>query len=225
MMLLPPNERESGRDYAFRMLARNILSCALAPGSMVSENELAQKLKLSRTPVREAIIDLSRVGMVEVLPQRGSRIAYIDPERVQEAQFTRQALDQAACWHVFHHLQSDGLKRLRQNLLLQRSAVDDDDCVGFLTMDAAFHRELYDQAGMSHTYELFRGFMLHYDRVRYLSTEKVDLHVPYGDHCRMVEALADRDLETLQQVAHSHFTRFNPDLETFQRHFPAYFRP
>ena len=50
-----PGER--GRDYALRMLRDNIVTADLAPGSVVSENELAQQLKLSRTPVREAIID------------------------------------------------------------------------------------------------------------------------------------------------------------------------
>ena len=51
--------RETGRDYALRTIKENIIRLELAPGSMVSENELAAAMGLSRTPVREALIELS----------------------------------------------------------------------------------------------------------------------------------------------------------------------
>ena len=61
--------RETGRDYALRILKDNIVRLELEPGSMVSENELASELGLSRTPVREALIELSKVNIVEIYPQ------------------------------------------------------------------------------------------------------------------------------------------------------------
>ena len=63
--------RESGRDYALRCLTENILNLELAPGSMVSENELAAQMGLSRTPVREALMALAKVRLVGVYPPRG----------------------------------------------------------------------------------------------------------------------------------------------------------
>lgn len=76
---------ETAREYARRMLKENIISMDLKPGTMVSENELAAQLGLSRTPVREALMDMSQYGVVDVMPQRGSRISLIDYNLVEEA--------------------------------------------------------------------------------------------------------------------------------------------
>ncbi|MBP0981483.1 MAG: GntR family transcriptional regulator, partial [Oscillospiraceae bacterium] len=61
MKILERLPRETGRDYALRVLKENIINLELAPGSLVSENELSAMLGLSRTPVREALIELSKV--------------------------------------------------------------------------------------------------------------------------------------------------------------------
>ena len=87
--------RETARDYALRMLKRNIASLALKPGCMLSENELSSALGLSRTPIREALIELSKIRIVEILPQRGSRIALIDFGMVEESRFLRLVLETA----------------------------------------------------------------------------------------------------------------------------------
>ena len=58
---------ETAREYARRMLKENIISMDLKPGAMVSENELAAQLGLSRTPVREALMDMSQYGVVDVM--------------------------------------------------------------------------------------------------------------------------------------------------------------
>ncbi len=60
MKLTERDARETGRDYALRMIKDNIIRLELAPGSLISENELAAEMGLSRTPVREALIELSR---------------------------------------------------------------------------------------------------------------------------------------------------------------------
>ena len=85
--------RETGRDYAFRTVKDNIIHLELAPGSQISENELAAELGLSRTPVREALIELSRVKIIEIHPQRKSVVSLIDNELVEEARFMRDVLE------------------------------------------------------------------------------------------------------------------------------------
>ena len=64
--------RESSRDYALRIIKDNIISLRLEPGSQISENELATEMGLSRTPVREALIELAKVKIIETYPQRKS---------------------------------------------------------------------------------------------------------------------------------------------------------
>lgn len=93
MRILARRLRETGRDYALRNLKDNIIHLELKPGSMVSENELAAQMGLSRTPVREALMELSKVRLVDVYPQRGSAVALIDYDLVEEARFMRSVME------------------------------------------------------------------------------------------------------------------------------------
>ena len=95
MLLEERSADESARDYALRMLKKNIVSMAIKPGEMVSEKEIAMQLGISRTPVREALQDLAKWQMVEILPQRGSRVALIDYALVEESRFLRLVLEKA----------------------------------------------------------------------------------------------------------------------------------
>ena len=89
MKLLERLPRETGRDYALRNIKENIINLELAPGSQISENELAAEMGLSRTPVREALIELSRVKIIEIHPQKKSTVPLIDYELVEESRLNK----------------------------------------------------------------------------------------------------------------------------------------
>ncbi len=93
MNITPKNVDETGRAYALRILKQNISDTTLRPGTLLSENELSKMLGLSRVPVREALIELSKSDIIEILPQRGSRVALIDLKLVDEAGFFRRTLE------------------------------------------------------------------------------------------------------------------------------------
>lgn len=112
--------KETAREYALRVLKENIISLELAPGSMVSENELSSELGLSRTPVREALIDLSKTQIVDVLPQRGSRISLIDYNYVEESRFLRSVLESAVVELICESEIPMDLTNLEHNLKLQQ---------------------------------------------------------------------------------------------------------
>lgn len=93
MNITPKNVDETGRAYALRILKQNISDTTLRPRTLLSENELSKMLGLSRVPVREALIELSKSDIIEILPQRGSRVAPIDLKLVEEAGFFRRTLE------------------------------------------------------------------------------------------------------------------------------------
>ena len=70
---------ETAREYAYRMIREQIISLGLKPGEAFNDMEFAAKIGVSRTPVREAVIQLSEESrIIEIFPQRGMRIALID---------------------------------------------------------------------------------------------------------------------------------------------------
>ena len=74
-------------------LRSDILLARLPPGELLSENQQAQRLGVSRTPVREAIQRLVREGWVQVWPQRGSVVALMSLQRIRDALFVREAVE------------------------------------------------------------------------------------------------------------------------------------
>src|SRR4051812_2280005 len=84
------------RDHAYDRLRAAIVTADLEPGRQLSETELAGRLGISRTPVREALVRLRDDRLVEVVPQLGTFVARIRDSAVADAQFIREALECAA---------------------------------------------------------------------------------------------------------------------------------
>ena len=72
----------SGTRWAYDTIRGKILSLDFAPGQALDEQELLASLGLSRTPIREALIQLAAEGLVEMLPNRGAKVARIDLENL-----------------------------------------------------------------------------------------------------------------------------------------------
>lgn len=93
--ITPPLQRETVRSYVYRMLYDNIMSLHLPPGSAMSEQEVADLLKTSRTPVREAFIHLGQDHLLDILPQRGTFVARLHTQMIREARFMRVVMEEA----------------------------------------------------------------------------------------------------------------------------------
>src|SRR5690242_15180309 len=110
------------RVEAYDALRASIISLQRTPGQRLSEAELARELGVSRTPVREAIIQLRAEGLVEVAPQLGSFVSKISLRSVREAQFAREALESAAVRAAAQRLDGATAERLRQNIAADRKS-------------------------------------------------------------------------------------------------------
>ena len=80
-------------ETVYNILRRNIINLNLVPGSQISEKEISEKMNVSRTPVREAFIKLSKEALVSILPQKGTFVSKIDLSRVQEERFLRETIE------------------------------------------------------------------------------------------------------------------------------------
>ncbi len=216
--------RESGRDYALRTLKDNIIRLELAPGGMVSENELAAQLGLSRTPVREALMELAKVGMVEIYPQRGSAIALVDYAMVEQARFLRSVLERAVvelCCETATQADLFGLEEsLRLYELYQRQGDQDT----LLEIDNDFHRKLFKAAGKEQIHDLIRGFSIHFDRVRRMSLGAVKESKVLQDHTAIVEAIRAHDPDRAKAAMDTHLTRYQIDEAAIRAKYPGYFK-
>ena len=93
--ILPAKLGQRASDAAFEHLREAIVSLEFPPGSALSDRDLCETLNMSRTPVREALLRLANLGLVEIRPQAGTFVSRIRMEEVLEANFIRRELERA----------------------------------------------------------------------------------------------------------------------------------
>ncbi len=218
---------ENARTYANRMILDNIINLELPPGTGLSENELSIQLNLSRTPVREALIEMSRIGLVEIIPKKGSFVTKIDYDFIEEARFMRMSLEKSvvelACKEG---ISMDSLNKLTDNLERQKKAALLLDNAALMILDDAFHQMLFDSVNKGRVYAVLQGQMVHFDRLRILSlktlkSEKASITV--NDHENILYALKKRDCELAEMVMTRHLTRHQVEKADLIGLYPEYF--
>lgn len=216
--------RESSRDYALRNIKENIVNLELAPGSQISENELAAEMGLSRTPVREALIELSKVEILETYPQRRSTVSLIDYDLVEESRFMRYQLECAVAELVCVMAGPVDIERLNANIRLQSFYLDGTYTNELMALDNQFHGMLFEIAKKSRVFQLIQNLSIHFDRVRglALSAEK-DLKV-VQDHQELVEFIRQRDGAAARELMGVHLNRYRIDAAEIRKIYPQYFR-
>lgn len=227
MKILERLPRESGREFALRTIKDNIIHLELAPGSPISENELAAAMGLSRTPVREALSELSRAKVVEICPQKKSVVSLIDYDLVEEASFLRNLLECAVVELDCRMAGEDDIAGLRESVRLQDFYLRERRSEKLWELDNLFHQSLFEIARKPQAFALLQGISIHFDRVRNMALhtgkDLKDLNT-VQDHQDITEAIARRDAAAARQLMETHLNRYRIDAAVIQEKYPAYFR-
>ena len=224
MQLIERYSRETARDYALRTIKENIINLTLEPGSQISENELASEMGLSRTPVREAIIDLSKVKIIEIYPQKKSVISLIDYDMVEECQFIRNNLERAVVEIVCEKIGPEEINRLQENVRLQNFYLENFNPRKLLDLDNKFHKILFEIASKPMVYQLMTTVSIHFDRVRNLALSSVKNLKIVHDHEEIVAAIAQHDAKTACELMDVHLNRYKVDAVSIREKYPQYMK-
>lgn len=216
--------KETARDYALRVLRGNIISLDLAPGTAISENELAAEIGISRTPVREAIIELAKAYLIEIYPQRGSFVSLIDPKMVDEARFLRRVMDTAVIEEVCETADEEGIRLLEENVELQEFYLSKGTTDKLFDLDNKFHRDIYVVAKKDIIYDIHSTLMIHFDRVRNLSVVTVRNNGIVGEHRAMLEAIKAKDKRTASELVARHLDHYQVDEIEIRSRRPEFFK-
>ncbi len=216
--------KETARDYALRVLKGNIISLELAPGTSISENELAAEIGISRTPVREAIIELAKAYLIEIYPQRGSFVSLIDSKMVEEARFLRRVMDTAVIEDVCETADEEGINLLEENVALQEFYLEKGMTEKLFDLDNKFHRNIYVVAKKDIIYDIHSTLMIHFDRVRNLSVVTVKNTGIVGEHRAMLEAIKAKDKKTASELVAKHLDHYQVDEKEIRSRRPEFFK-
>lgn len=167
------NNSEPVNQQIYRLLRKDIVECIIPPGKLLSEKEIATRFAVSRQPVREAFIKLSEVGLVQILPQRGTFVRRISSKRVAEARFIRQSMECAIARRAARDITSPQILLLEHNLHRQELAAHNQQMREFFGLDDDFHRLLTGIADCPLAWDIIESIKATMDRVRFLSLGQV----------------------------------------------------
>src|SRR5262249_30060590 len=144
-----PTDRTAAslKHRAYAALKSRILSGALSPGTLLSERQLAQSLKMSKTPVHAALEKLEGDGLVTVTAQQGIVVRSISPEEIADHFEIREALETLVVSRLAGKLTTEQAGRLKRNLGAHRRAVRQGDIAEHIRIDSEFHLLLCDCYG------------------------------------------------------------------------------
>ena len=215
---------ETAKTYALRAISDSIINLELKPGALVSENELAKTLGVSRTPVREAIAQLQKSQLIEVFPQRGSYVAGISFDAVEEAAFLRRALETAIVEELCDRINFDQIEKLEENVSLQEYYLNNGMSARIMELDDEFHHDLFSMCGKENIYNMMHSMMGHFDRIRVLSLYSIKDIKIVSDHRAILEAIKTGNKANAKANMEKHLMRYKFDKEELEKNYPDYFR-
>jgi GntR family transcriptional regulator, rspAB operon transcriptional repressor len=197
----------------------------LKPGTFIDKSALCAQLGVSRFPVSEALGRLADQRLVEVLPQRGTRVTPIDFEDCRQAMFIRRALEADAVRTVAAHASDEFLARIDQNLHDQASMLKNDSREGFYQLDLAFHDLLLSELGFQRVKDAVEGARASLNRMRLLVLTPERRPRAYAEHVQIAEALRQRDVLAAGRAMERHLDTVMQELfATSDKHPEAFAR-
>jgi DNA-binding GntR family transcriptional regulator len=201
---------QSQSDRAYYAIRELIVTLELAPGSLVSEPELMERLGLGRTPVREALRDLARDRLVEVYPRRGMFVSTIDVGDIAWLSEVRVVLEGSAARQAALRSTTED-RAMTRALLAEVDRVDANDERTLIELDQRIHRHVYHsahnpfaEATLNEYYVLaLRIWFLALSRVR----ERLDRAV--HEHRTLLEAIRDGNPRAAERAMQEHIRSFD----------------
>lgn len=202
------NSNETTKDYVYRVLKKKIMNLQLKPGTILSENEIVKELKISRTPVREILKKLENDKLVEIIPQTGTLVTFIDKDLINEVLFMRFVLEKEIIKLLQSVITEDGLTILDNNLSMQEFFYYKNMLIEFQNCDNEFHKTMFDLTNKRTVWDTITNLSTHYDRVRLLrlmQDENSDIGLIVQQHKRILNIIKEKkSYEYIEQVLKEH---------------------
>ncbi|QND53306.1 GntR family transcriptional regulator [Phyllobacterium sp. 628] len=205
-------------------LLRAIVSLELQPGVRLSEAEIAERYGVSRQPVREALIALSKQQFVEVLPQRGTIVVKISIPKMREARFLREVIESAVVRRACEQFAPASREKIDEALESQARAAAKTDHLAFQKFDEQFHIALAEGAGCPMAWTVVGNLKAHMDRACQLTLlNAAAMQLLIEQHQAIINAIDARDPDGAEAAIRYHLTEILRALPEIERNHPDLF--
>lgn len=193
------------RDVVFNTLREAILKGELKPGERLMELQLAAKLGVSRTPIREAIRMLEQEGLAVTVPRKGAEVAKMTEKDMEDVLQIREALDELAAARACERISEDELTELRSTMHEFEEYTKSGNLKMIAEADVRFHDIIYRATGNSKLVNMLNNLreQMYRYRVEYLKDEK-NYPILIKEHSEIVDGLSEKDRDRVTTAMHRH---------------------
>lgn len=193
------------RDVVFNTLRQAILKGEMEPGERLMEIQLAQKLGVSRTPIREAIRKLELEGLVVMIPRKGAEVAHITEKDMKDVLEVRSALEELAAELACKNVTTEKLNELKTANKVFESAIVQQDVVGIVDADVTFHDIIYSMTGNARLIQIINNLQEQMYRYRLEYVKDARTHsILISEHNDIIRQFAARNVDEAKTVIRQH---------------------
>ena len=216
--------RRTAAASIYAELRDGIVALYLPPGAPLVEKELTARFRVSRTPLREALIRLAEEGLVDVRPQAGTSVARIPLGAIPEAVVVRQALEGTLVELAAARSASTDLAALDRIVERQIAFASLDDRDAFHEADEAFHEAIAAASGHPGIWRVVKQAKMQIDRCRRLTLPALGrMNQVIDEHRVILDRVRAGDVGGAREAMRVHLDAVLPDARVLSRRHPDYF--
>ena len=193
------------RDVVFNTLRRAILKGELEPGERLMEIALANRLGVSRTPIREAIRKLELEGLVVMIPRKGAEVARITEKDLRDVLEVRTSLEKLAIELACERITEEELMDMQKTCQAFCDSLKTDDLTTIAEKDVAFHDVIFKATKNARLIQILNNLREQMYRYRLEYLKDTELHPRLvEEHQKILEAVMGRDKEKAVRLIQEH---------------------
>ena len=199
------NEYLPLRDVVFNTLRQAIITGEFAPGERLMEIALANRLGVSRTPVREAIRKLELEGLVVMIPRKGAEVAKITEKDLRDVLEVRSSLEELAAELAAERMNDEVKEKLEKALKEFEEAIESDDNAAIADSDVDFHDVIFEATGNARLIQIINNLREQMYRYRLEYVKDTEYHtVLLNEHRELAKAMVEGRKEDARKIMKRH---------------------
>ena len=193
------------RDVVFNTLRQAILRGELKPGERLMEIQLANKLGVSRTPIREAIRKLELEGLVLMIPRKGAEVAKITEKNMLDVLEVRRALEELAVKLACERITEEEIQELKDAADAFQKTLSEKDITKIAEADEAFHDVIFKSTGNDRLIQLLNSLreQMYRYRLEYLKREEYHSQL-LEEHQQIIDRITRKDQSEAAELIDRH---------------------
>lgn len=192
---------KTNNDYVYEIIRRDILNGDVFPGSWLREQDLVDRLQVSRTPIREALKRLESEGLIEIMPYRGAMVRMVRADEAREEYIIRAAMESLAVELAVQTITDEAILELQglENEMDER--LEQNDLSRYIELNSQFHLKLYSYCGSPQLVSMIDSSWKRVDLYRrFFMTHSQGISLEIANHKDLLDACRRRDGELAHKI-------------------------